>query len=60
MAKKARKYSVGFKREAVRQMAKATTIVGLAEKLGVLRKLLYQWRDQLPDPVTLEIVHNQG
>jgi transposase-like protein len=50
MAKKARKYSVGFKREAVRQMAKATTIVGLAEKLGVLRKLLYQWRDQLPDP----------
>jgi transposase len=47
MAKKARKYSVDFKREAVRQMAEATTIVGLAEKLGVRRKLLYQWRDQL-------------
>src|ERR1700685_267783 len=47
MAKKTRKYSVDFKREAVRQMAEATTIVGLAEKLGVRRKLLYQWRDQL-------------
>ena len=47
MAKKARKYSVEFKREAVRRMAEATTIVGLAEKLGVRRKLLYQWRDQL-------------
>ena len=46
MAKKARKYSVNFKREAVRQMAEAPTIVGLAEKLGVRRKLLYQWRDQ--------------
>jgi transposase-like protein len=47
MAKKARKFSVEFKREAVRRMAEATTIVGLAEKLGVRRKLLYQWRDQL-------------
>jgi transposase-like protein len=46
MAKKARKFSVEFKREAVRRMAEATTIVGLAEKLGVRRKLLYQWRDQ--------------
>jgi transposase len=47
MAKKARKYSVEFKQEAVRRMADATTIVGLADKLGVRRKLLYQWRDQL-------------
>jgi transposase len=47
MAKKARKYSVDFKQEAVRRMAGATTIVGLAKQLGVRRKLLYQWRDQL-------------
>ena len=47
MAKKARKYSVDFKQEAVRRMAGATTIVGLAKKLGIRRKLLYQWRDQL-------------
>jgi transposase len=46
MAKKARKYSVDFKQEAVRRMAGATTIVGLAKQLGVRRKLLYQWRDQ--------------
>ena len=36
-----------FKQEAVRRMAEATTIVGLAEELGVRRKLLYQWRDQV-------------
>ncbi len=46
MKKKARKYSVDFKQEAVRRMAQATTIVGLAKQLGVRRKLLYQWRDQ--------------
>jgi transposase-like protein len=28
-------------------MAEATSIVGLAEELGVRRKLLYQWRDRL-------------
>jgi transposase-like protein len=47
MKKKSRKYSVDFKQEAVRRMAQATTIVGLANELGVRRKLLYQWRDQL-------------
>jgi transposase-like protein len=47
MAKKARKFSTEFKLEAVRRMAEATTIVGLAEELGVRRKLLYEWRDQL-------------
>ena len=46
MKKKARKYSVDFKQEAVRRMAQATTIVGLAKQLGVRRKLLYQWRHQ--------------
>ena len=45
--KKARKFSTEFKLEAVRRMAEATSIVGLAEELGVRRKLLYQWRDRL-------------
>ena len=45
--KKARKYSTEFKVEAVRRMAEAPSIVGLAEELGVRRKLLYQWRDRL-------------
>jgi transposase-like protein len=47
MKKKARRYSVDFKQEAVRRMAQATTIIGLAKELGIRRKLLYQWRDQL-------------
>jgi len=45
MAKKARKYSAEFKQDAVRRMAGAASIVGLAAQLGVRRKLLYQWRD---------------
>jgi transposase len=47
MKKKARSYSVDFKQEAVRRMAEATTVIGLAKELGIRRKLLYQWRDQL-------------
>ena len=46
MKKKPRSYTVDFKQEAVRRMAQATTIIGLAEELGIRRKLLYQWRDQ--------------
>jgi transposase len=41
------KYSTEFKVEAVRRMSDAATIVGLAEELGVRRKLLYEWRDKL-------------
>ena len=47
MSKKPRSYSADFKQEAVRRMAQAMTIVGLAKELGIRRKLLYQWRDQL-------------
>ena len=47
MKKKARSYSADFKQEAVRRMAEATTVIGLAQELGIRRKLLYQWRDQL-------------
>jgi transposase len=44
--KKARSYSTEFKLEAVRRMAQATSISGLARELGIRRKFLYQWRDQ--------------
>src|ERR1700684_2817654 len=47
MSKKPRSYSADFKQEAVRRMGQATTIIGLAKELGIRRKLLYQWRDQL-------------
>ena len=43
---KARSYSTDFKEEAVRLMAQATSITGLAEELGIRRKFLYQWRHQ--------------
>ena len=46
MKKKPRSYSVDFKQEAVRRMAEAKTIIGLAKELGIPRKLLYEWRDQ--------------
>ena len=49
MKKKTRgdSYSMDFKQEAVRRMAEAKTIIGLAKELGISRKLLYQWRDRL-------------
>ena len=51
-----RVYSVDFKQEAVRRIAQAKTIVGLAQESGIRRKLLYQWRDQFQagDRVGLE------
>ena len=47
MKKKVKSYSTEFKLEAVRRMAQAETIIGLAKELGVRRKLLYKWRDQV-------------
>src|ERR1700759_167254 len=46
MGKKTRSYSAEFKQEAVRRMAHATSITGLAKELGIRRKFLYQWRHQ--------------
>jgi transposase len=40
-------YSADFKQDAVGRMATAKTITGLAKELGVRRKFLYLWRDQL-------------
>ena len=53
MKKKARSYSVDFKQGAVRRMAQATTIITLAQELGIRRKLLYQWRDQFREEAGL-------
>jgi transposase len=44
---KQKSYSADFKQEAVRRMAQAKTITGLAKELGIRRKFLYQWRHQL-------------
>jgi transposase-like protein len=47
MSKKRKSYSADFKQDAVSRMAQAKTISGLARELGVRRKFLYLWRDQL-------------
>ena len=60
MKKKARSYSVDFKQEAVRRMAQATTIIGLAKELGIRRKLLYQWRDQFRTGGRVGLERRQG
>jgi transposase len=47
MKKKKAKYSAEFKLNAVKRMADAKTIIGLARELGVARRFLYEWRDKL-------------
>jgi len=44
---KPRRYSAEFKLDAVSRMEHCETITGLAKELGIRRKFLYQWRDQL-------------
>ena len=44
---KQRRYSAEFKLDAVSRMEHCKTITGLAAELGIRRKFLYQWRDQL-------------
>jgi transposase-like protein len=41
------RYSAEFKQEAVGLMAQSASITGLAKELGIRRKFLYLWRDQL-------------
>jgi transposase len=47
MRKQSRSYSAKFKQEAVNRMAGCKNVTGLAKELGIRRKYLYLWRDQL-------------
>lgn len=47
MRKQSRRYSAKFKQEAVNRMADCKSVTGLAKELGIRRKFLYLWRDQL-------------
>lgn len=47
--KRVSRYSLEFRRIAVERMKGCNSIVALAEELGVERKSLYLWREQL-DP----------
>ena len=45
--RKRRSFTQGFKLAAVKRMATAESIQGLADELGVRFGLLYKWRDSL-------------
>jgi transposase len=47
LRKKRRSFTQAFKLAAVGRMATTESIVGLADELGVERRLLYSWRDHL-------------
>ena len=47
MSRQNRSYSQEFKLVAVGRMAAGENVAALARELGVLRKCLYAWRDQL-------------
>lgn len=47
MGKERRRYSAEFKKAAVDRMATYGNVKALADELGIRRKFLYQWRDQL-------------
>ena len=48
--KRVRRYPKAFKQRAVERLKRCENIVALAAELGLHRRLLYKWRDQL-DPV---------
>jgi len=45
--KRVGRYPKGFRRMAVERLKSCDNIVVLAQELGVHRRLLYKWRDQL-------------
>lgn len=42
-----RKYSTEFRRQAVELMKDCNSVAGLARQLGIRRKFLYQWKQEL-------------
>ena len=43
------KYTEEFRRQAVEQMKESSNIRGLAKKLGIDHRLLYDWRERAAD-----------
>lgn len=59
--KRGQRYSNEFRRQAVERMNACDNIVGLSRELGIGRRLLYNWRDQLdetdpPPPRSRELI----
>jgi transposase len=49
MGKQSRRYSGKFKQEALKRMDECADVSALAKELGIRRKFLYLWRDQLKE-----------
>jgi transposase-like protein len=49
MRKQSRRYSGKFKQEALKRMEECADVTALAKELGIRRKFLYLWRDQLKE-----------
>lgn len=47
MAAVRRKYTLEFKKDAVARMMECANVKALAVELGIRRKFLYKWRDEL-------------
>ena len=47
MSKQSRRYSGKFKQEALKRMEECADVSALAKELGIRRKFLYLWRDQV-------------
>ena len=49
MSKPSRRYSGKFKQEALKRMEECADVSALAKELGIRRKFLYLWRDQVKE-----------
>ena len=47
MARRFRRHSLEFKKQAVARMAACDSVVSLSKELDIERRLLYRWRDEL-------------
>ena len=55
MAVVRRKYTPEFKKDAVARMMVCANVKALAEELGIRRKFLYKWRDELGAKETMPV-----
>jgi len=55
-----RKYGLVFKTDAVARMMVCENVKALAEELGIRRKFLYKWRDELGAKETMPVRRRAG
>jgi len=47
--RKGQRYRKGFRQQAVERMSACGNLVALARDLGIARRVLYNWRDQVEE-----------